>query len=98
MIPDLPLQDFSIFIGKNNAGKTNALLAIKLLLEASARDVSEEDFYKTDTENSDTIELRGEFSVPEEYLSLCDEKHKGKIQNWIVSLWSVEGCKLGANT
>jgi len=80
---DLPLRNFTIFIGKNNAGKTNTLLAIKLLLEASARDVSEEDFYKTDTERADTIELRGEFSVPEEYLSLC-EKHKGKIQNCIV--------------
>jgi putative ATP-dependent endonuclease of the OLD family len=43
---NLPMKNFCILIGKNNAGKSNVLRATKLLLEASARDVSEEDFYK----------------------------------------------------
>jgi predicted ATP-dependent endonuclease of OLD family len=81
---NLPLQNLNIFIGKNNAGKSNVLLAIKLLLEASARDVSEQDFYRGETETADSIELFGEFVVPQEYMTLCDEKHRGKIQNCIV--------------
>jgi predicted ATPase len=32
---DLPLEAFTLLIGRNNAGKSNTLLAIKLLLEAS---------------------------------------------------------------
>jgi len=82
---NLPMQNFCIFIGKNNAGKSNVLLAIKLLLEAAVRDVSEEDFYKSETEQAENIELYGEFIVPLEYMSLCDEKHRGKIQNCIVN-------------
>lgn len=81
---NLPLQNLSIFIGKNNAGKSNILLAIKLLLEASARDVSEVDFYKGETDEADSIEIHGEFVVPPVYLLLCDEKHRTKIQNCIV--------------
>jgi predicted ATP-dependent endonuclease of OLD family len=81
---NLPLQNLNIFIGKNNSGKSNILLAIKLLLEASARDVSEQDFYKGETEETDTIELFGEFVIPPEYMTLCGEKHRDKIQNCIV--------------
>ncbi len=81
---NLPLQNLSIFIGKNNAGKSNLLLAIKLLLEASIKDVADDDFYKNELERAELIEIVGEFIVPPEYLDLCEAKHKPKIQNCIV--------------
>ncbi len=81
---NLPLQNLSVFIGKNNAGKSNILLAIKLLLEASTKDVADNDFYKNELEQAELIEIIGEFIVPPEYLDLCEAKHKPKIQNCIV--------------
>jgi putative ATP-dependent endonuclease of OLD family len=81
---NLPLQNLSVFIGKNNAGKSNILLAIKLLLEASTKDVADNDFYKNEMEQAELIEIIGEFIVPPEYLDLCEAKHKPKIQNCIV--------------
>ena len=81
---NLPLQNLSVFIGKNNAGKSNILLAIKLLLEASTKDVVDNDFYKNELEQAELIEIVGEFIVPPEYLELCEAKHKPKIQNCIV--------------
>ena len=80
---DLPLQKFDILIGRNNAGKSNTLLAIKLLLEATGRDVSLEDFYEGDAGNANEIELVGEFIIPPEYLILCEERHRTKIQECI---------------
>lgn len=81
---NLPLQNLSIFIGKNNAGKSNILLAIKFLLEASVKEISSEDFYKSETEQVEKIEIIGDFIVPVEYMALCDEKHRNRIQNCIV--------------
>lgn len=79
----LPFKNLNILIGKNNAGKSNVLLATKLLLEASARDVAENDFYRNEFEQAERIEFVGDFIVPLEYLDLCEAKHKPKIQNCI---------------
>ena len=81
---DFPLQNLNILIGRNNAGKSNILLAIKLLLEATARDVTDGEFYKGDMDNANEIELRGEFIIPPEYLVLCEERHRPRIQECIV--------------
>lgn len=81
---NLPLQNLSVLIGKNNAGKSNILLAVKLLLEASIKDIVEDDFYKNELEQAEQIEIIGEFVVPSEFLNLCEAKHKPKIQNCIV--------------
>ncbi|MBI4199406.1 MAG: ATP-dependent endonuclease [Chloroflexi bacterium] len=39
------LNPLTILIGRNNAGKSNILRALKLLIEGSARDVSQNDFF-----------------------------------------------------
>lgn len=82
---DLPLESFSLLIGRNNAGKSNILLAIKLLLEASLRDISSDDFYKSDSDQASQAVFEAEIEgFDERLLSLCDEKHRPRIAGSIV--------------
>ncbi len=81
---ELPLKELGILIGKNNSGKSNILLAIKLLLEATKRDVSVLDFHEWEHGKSNEIEIVGNFTVPEKYLRLCNERHREKIATGIV--------------
>ena len=77
----IPLREFSILIGRNNAGKSNTLSAIKLLLEGTARDLSETDFFRSGDQVAGEIVLEADLEGVEGYLPLCDERHRTKIRS-----------------
>lgn len=69
----------AILIGKNNSGKTNVLEAARILLEGTAKDVSVEDFF----DPSQDIEIGATFSGVREYLPLCEQRHRPRIEERI---------------
>jgi len=77
----IPLRNLSVLIGRNNAGKSNILSAIKLLLEGTARDLSESDFFRRCEQVAEEIILEADFEGVEAYLPLCDDRHRTKIRN-----------------
>lgn len=82
----IPLHNFAILVGRNNAGKSSILLAIKLLLEGTNRDLSSQDFYRTMTDTAQNIVLEADIEgIDTKYLSLCDEKHRTKIAKCVVN-------------
>jgi len=81
---DIPLQNLTILIGRNNSGKSNILLAVKLLLEGTQRDISEGDFFDASAgERVGEISLEASLTGVSEYLPLSAEKHRTKIANSI---------------
>ncbi|MDZ7336122.1 MAG: AAA family ATPase [candidate division KSB1 bacterium] len=81
---EIPLYDYTILIGRNNSGKSAVLLALKLLLEGTARDLSDSDFYTHETQKAEQIVLEAVFEGVGEYLPLCDERHRTKIANCVI--------------
>lgn len=79
---EIPLHDMTIFIGRNNAGKSNLLKALHLLLEASAKNVSPQDFHQHGDEQTvvDEIVLKARVSGVSPYLSLCADRHRPRIE------------------
>ncbi len=75
----IPLQDMTILIGRNNAGKSNTLSAIKLLLEGTARDLSVDDFHGQGNEQADQIVVEALFEGVDAYLPLCEDRHRTKV-------------------
>jgi len=63
-------------IGQNNAGKSNVLDAIAILLEGTSKDVTQEEFFIRD---SDFI-IEGKFSGIAEYLDILVPQHRSKIE------------------
>ena len=80
---DIPLKDLAILIGKNNAGKSNVLRAIKLLFDSSSRDFNIDDFYKEGDKYVENIYLEIELSGVSDFLELVHEKHRSKISQCI---------------
>jgi putative ATP-dependent endonuclease of OLD family len=75
------LQPFSVLIGKNNAGKSNIILAISLLLEGTPASISETDF----REKSRDIMFEAKVIHVSEYLDLfSDKKHRTTIEKCII--------------
>lgn len=75
---DLP--GFAILIGRNNAGKSNVLQALRFLLEATSKDLSDEDFYCGDAGRSERLSIEATVSGMDEVaLGLLEEKHRGKV-------------------
>lgn len=84
----IPLEPFTIFIGRNNSGKSSALLAIRLLMEGTSRDFSETDFFaqvqqrKTGREKekrADQIILEATLTGVSQYLPQIASEHQSKI-------------------
>lgn len=73
-------SDLSIIVGKNNSGKSNLLSAINILLAGSVRDISKNDFYISQKQQIDQISIEAIFSGIDQYLPLCSEQHKSKIE------------------
>ena len=69
-------QSLSVLIGQNNAGKSNVLDAIAILLEGTSKDVTQEEFFDR---NNDFV-LEGKFSGATEYLDILDPRHKPRIE------------------
>lgn len=60
------------------------LLALKLLFEGTARDLADNDFYIHGTQQVDHIVLEAVLEGVNEYLPLCNERHRTKIANCVV--------------
>jgi len=75
------LQPLSILVGKNNAGQSDLMRALRLLFEGTAKDFSPDDFY-TDDQN---IVLEAHLVNVEPFLCLStDDRHRSKIQDDLV--------------
>jgi predicted ATP-dependent endonuclease of OLD family len=72
-------QSLSVLIGQNNAGKSNVLDAIAILLEGTSKDVTQEEFFDR---NNDFV-LEGKFSGVTEYLDILDARHRPRIEECI---------------
>ena len=72
-------QDFAVLIGKNNCGKSNVLDAVALLLEGTAKSVEEADFF----DKAQNIQIDGEFHNAKDFLALCSDKNKVKVEGMI---------------
>src|ERR1017187_169328 len=72
-------QDFAVLIGKNNCGKSNVLDAVAILLEGTAKSVEDADYW----DKSQTIQIDGEFHNAKNFLPLCSEKNKAKVEGMI---------------
>lgn len=72
-------QSLSVMIGQNNAGKSNVLDAIAILLEGTSKDVTQEESF---IRESDFI-IEGKFSGIAEYLDVLDARHKPSIEERI---------------
>ena len=70
----IQLRGLDCLVGKNNAGKTNILSAIKFLLEKEDKDNDIELYYNLNPQN--TVEVRGFFKVTEDDLSRIPDKEK----------------------
>lgn len=80
------LDSYAILLGRNNSGKSNLLLAVKLLLEGTAREVSLEDFRIVNQTIAPEISIEATVSgVDADMLSLCDGAgHRAKITPRVV--------------
>lgn len=81
---EFQLNPLTILIGQNNAGKTNVLDAIAMLLEGSNRDVTKEDFFGS----SGDFQIQGKFHNANSVLDLLESSQKTKVSNCIDG----EGC------
>ena len=72
-------QDFAVLIGKNNCGKSNVLDAVAVLLEGTAKSVEDADYW----DKSQNIQIDGEFHNAKNFLALCSEKNKAKVEGMI---------------
>lgn len=75
---DLP--SLAVLIGRNNAGKSNILQALRFLLDGATKDLSEEDFYCGASGRSERLCVEVTVSgMDEDALGLLEEKHRGKV-------------------
>lgn len=71
------LPSLAVLIGKNDAGKSNVLEAIDILLEGSKDSVTVSDFY----DEEGLIEIEACFEGAGEYLELVDDQNRTKIKD-----------------
>lgn len=77
-------------VGKNNAGKTNILSAVKFLLGEREKNLDDELFWQKETE--EPVEIRGFFDVREEDLNQIDDPEKrNKIEASFLDPGLLEG-------
>jgi len=79
---EIPLYNYTILIGRNNSGKSAVLLALKLLFEGT-RDLADSDFYISETKRADQIVIEAELEGVNEYLPLCDQRHRPKVSGCV---------------
>jgi predicted ATP-dependent endonuclease of OLD family len=70
------LPSSATFVGKNDAGKSNIIEAIDVLLEGSKDSVTTSDFY----DSGAIIEISASFEGATEYLELADDQNRTKIK------------------
>lgn len=76
---EIPMHDLTILIGRNNAGKSNVLAALQLLLEGTARDLSAEIFHNAGDGQTNEVVIEAQFEGVDDYLPLCADRHRPKI-------------------
>lgn len=80
---EIPLRDYAILIGRNNSGKSSVLRSIKLLFDGTSRDIRESDFYSRQGQQVDQFTIEATLEGVGEYLPLCHEKHRSKIESCV---------------
>jgi len=80
---EIPLNDFTIFIGRNNSGKSNVLAALRFLFDGSSKNVSNEDFFSVNNNRYNEIVVQATLENVTDYLSLCDKQNRTKIESCI---------------
>jgi predicted ATPase len=73
---EIDLLPLAILIGKNNVGKSNVLDAVEMLLDGTPRSVTANEFFDT----GKPFEIRAILSGVREYLPLCEQKHRTRIE------------------
>lgn len=73
----LELTELAVLVGKNDVGKSNVLAAIRLLLEGGT--TTEFDHYTKE----EAIEIGGTLENASEYLPLCDDRNRTKVEERI---------------
>lgn len=75
---ELSCQDYNLLIGKNNAGKSNIINAIRFFFDDYKP--THEDFYSDSSLSTDQIWVEAEYEADEEY-ELSDLPEKYKLEN-----------------
>lgn len=70
------LRPFTTLIGKNNAGKSNTMRAVSLLLEGTPTSISERDFFDSNVD----IQFEATVSNVKPYLDLLADQHRTKVE------------------
>lgn len=77
---EIPLTDCTTLIGRNNNGKSNIMRAIRVLLEGGRSDLKDTDYW----ERGAPIEISATLEGATKYLPLSDERHRKKIESYII--------------
>lgn len=70
----IEFEGLDCLVGKNNAGKTNILSAVKFLLDRREKSIDEEMYWQKDPDQ--TLEVRGFFEVTEDDLARIEDPNK----------------------
>src|SRR5437773_2989638 len=70
------LPALAVFIGRNDAGKSNVIEAVDILLEGSKDSVTTSDFYDVGA----AIVIEAHFEGASKYLELVDEQNRSKMK------------------
>lgn len=76
----ISLPEFSIFIGRNNSGKSNVLSAIRFAFEGTKSTISDEDFFGKKNNRVNEINVQITINNVTKYLELCDRQSRPKIE------------------
>jgi predicted ATP-dependent endonuclease of OLD family len=80
----LEFEGLDCLVGKNNAGKTNILSAVKFLLDEDEKDLDDELFWQKNTD--EIVDVRGFFELNEDDLNRIDDPEKlEKVEESLLS-------------
>lgn len=86
----IEFEGLDCLVGKNNAGKTNILSAVKFLLDEPEKDRDEELYWQKNTDQ--TVEIRGFFKVDEEDLDrILDPDKRQDVESSLLTEGEHEG-------
>lgn len=88
---DVPVDDFTILIGENNAGKTNLFYALELFLSKTAKGLFEYDFFNRDKDSPFLLTTRFENLAEPEQRKLNSVVPYCKREGIAILAWSPIG-------
>jgi len=87
-------QSLSVLIGQNNAGKSNVLDAVSILLEGTSKDVTPQEFFSPDND----FAIEGVFSDIAEHLEALSPQHKPRVEACIDGNGAIKIRRIGSAT